>query len=84
MTDCSTTTIVVPAVVDLADLVAQLRDDRRRQTERELVDEQHLRLGHERHRQRQLLLFATREVASHLRAALTQDREQRHHLLACG
>ena len=70
--------------VDLAHDVEQLLDDRRRQAERQLVDDQQLRLGDERHAERELLLLAAGQVAGQLVPALAQPREAVEHLARCG
>ena len=73
--DCSTTTIVSPVVVDLVHDVDELADDRRRQAERQLVDEQQLRVGDERLADGEHLLLAAGEVAGELVDALGEPRE---------
>ena len=66
LTDCSTTTTVVPGGVDLPHLLDQLVDHGRGQAERQLVDAEQLGPGDERHGQRQHLLLAARQVAGQL------------------
>ena len=80
-TDCSTSTIVVPAGVDRLHDLEQLLDDHRRQPERQLVDHQQLRAGDEGLAEREHLLLAARQVAGLLVPPLAQDREVLEHLL---
>ena len=79
LTDCSTTTIVVPVVVQQLDHLEELRHHGRGQAERELVDHEHLGRHHERHGQREHLLLAAGEVARLLVAPLAQNREEVEH-----
>ena len=81
LTDCSTTTIVVPEACSSLTTCEQLGHHGRRQAERELVDHEHLRRHHERHGQREHLLLAAREVARLLVRPLAQNREQVDHPL---
>ena len=71
----------MPLSLDAAHDAEQLLDDRRRQAERQLVDHEQLRLGDERHAERQHLLLAAGEVAGHLVEALPQARERLEHVL---
>ena len=84
LTDCSTATIVVPAAWISRTFSHEHADDRGREAERELVDQHHLRLGDERHGERELLLFAAGQVAGELAAALAEDREHLEHLVGRG
>src|SRR3546814_5992024 len=59
--------------------VADLLDDERGQSERWLVEEQDLRLGHQRPPDGHHLLLAAREVAGGVAAAALQHREEVHH-----
>ena len=59
----------------------QLADDDRRKPERQFVDQQHSRLGDERHAQRQHLLLAAAEVARVAMQPLAQQREHLQHFL---
>ena len=59
----------------------ELADDGRRQAERELVDEQQLRVGDERLADGEHLLLAAGEVAGELVDALGEAREQLEHPL---
>ena len=82
--DCSTTIIVWPARLQLLDDAEQLLDDQRREAERQLVDEQDLGLVHERHREREHLLLAAREIACGHRAPVRERRERLEHALDAG
>ena len=62
---------------DPAHVLVQLLDDDRRETHRQLVDEQHGGLGRERPGHREHLLLAARERARGLLAPLAQARELR-------
>jgi hypothetical protein len=57
---------------------------RRRQTERQLVDQQQGRPRHQRARERELLLLAAGERSRQLPAPIGEDREQREHLVGAG
>ena len=70
-----------PGVVDAVHDVDELADDRGRQAERQLVDEEELRVRDERLAHRQHLLLAAGEVAGHLVDAIGEPREQREHPL---
>ena len=59
----------------------QLTDDHRREAQRQLVDQQHPRLGDEGHAERQHLLLPAAEVRRVRRIALAQHRERLEHLL---
>ena len=63
LTDCSTTTMVVPCAWSIRTTLEELGHDGGGQSERELVDHQELGLDDERHGQRQHLLLAARQVA---------------------
>ena len=60
--DCSTMIIVRPAFLERADDLEHLLDDDRREPERQLVDDEHLGLVDQRHRQREHLLLAARQI----------------------
>ena len=62
--------------VDLADHLAELLDDARRQAQRGLVEQQHARAGHQRAADREHLLLAAGEQAGGLAGALGENREQ--------
>ena len=65
-TDCSTRMIVQPCVVDArARCSSSCSTIVGREAERQLVDDQQLGLGDERHAQRELLLLAAGQVAGH-------------------
>ena len=64
------------ALADPAQRLEDAVDGERRQAERRLVEEQHVRLGHQRAADRELLLLAAREVARVAAAELLQDREE--------
>ncbi len=63
LTDCSTSTTVVPGRARRRDEREQLGDDVGRQAERQLVDEQQPRRADERHGEGQHLLLAAGQVA---------------------
>ena len=67
--------------VQRAQGVAKLVDDRRREAQRELVDQQQARRAHEAAGDRAHLLLAARKRAGVLVAALGEDREHRVHAL---
>ena len=75
LTDCSTSTTVVPCAWISVDDVQQLLDDQRRESERQLVDHQQLRLRDERLREREHLLLAAGQAPGLLVEALAEDRE---------
>ena len=54
----------------------QLLDDERREPERQLVDHEELRLGEERHREREHLLLAARELRGRVAEPRPQHREE--------
>ena len=60
MSDCSTMIIVMALVVQPRDDLEHLLHDDGREPERQLVDDQHLGLVHQRHREREHLLLAAR------------------------
>ena len=62
----------MPVVAEPLHDLEQLLDDDRREPERQLVDDQHLGLVHERHRQGEHLLLAARQVAGGGAAALAR------------
>ena len=66
-----------PLGVDLADDAEDRLHHLRRQAERRLVEEQHLRLRHQRARDGQHLLLAAGERSGVLLDALLQHREER-------
>src|SRR6266576_1278305 len=70
--------------VDLADDREDRLDEDRRQTERGLVQQQHLRSRHQRAAHRKHLLLAAGEGARDLVPALLQPRKKREHALHIG
>src|SRR5260221_12150633 len=70
--------------VDGADDVEDLPDDDRRQAQRRLVEEEQLRVEHQRARDRKHLLLATGEGGGDLLAALPDPGEVAHRLLVVG
>ena len=83
-TDCSTRMTVVPCSLELAHDGEQLLDDDWREPERQLVDHQHVGLGEERHREREHLLLAARQVRGGSFMPAPQHREELEHLLGRG
>ena len=73
---CSTSRTVTPALADRGERLEDDVDDRRREPERRLVEQQHVGRGDERARDRELLLLAARERARVPRAELRDDREE--------
>src|SRR2546427_3145816 len=72
------------APVDLLDLLEQPLHDLGGEAEGGLVHQQEPRLRHQRPRDREHLLLASRERPGHLRPALSQPREEREHLVELG
>src|SRR5216683_6050670 len=62
---------------DPVDRLVHTLDDERRKTERRLVHQDKVRTRHQRTADREHLLFATRQRATDLTAALTEPRKQR-------
>ena len=75
--NCSTTRMVTPVGRDGADGLVQLVDDQRRQTHRQLVEQQHARVAGDGPGDGQHLLLAAGHRAGHLGAPLGQAREVR-------
>ena len=73
---CSTSRIVTPCVADLAERLEERLDDRRREPERRLVEQEHVGARDERARDRELLLLAAGE-RSRVAAARTRRRPGR-------
>src|SRR5665213_2791518 len=65
-------------------LAPVLVDQHRREAERHLVDQQHLRARHQRARDRDLLLLAAREPAGEVAVPFAQPRQQLQHPLEIG
>src|SRR6185503_2908182 len=65
--------------IELADGVEDLAHDQRRQTKRRLVEQQKPRPAHQRARDRQHLLLATRQRAAALAKPLLEARKQAEH-----
>ena len=76
---CSTRITAVPSAATRCTSGKHLTNHHRGQPERQLVDQQHTRLGHERHAQREHLLLATAEVACRQRQPIAQHREHLQH-----
>ena len=75
--NCSTTRIDTPVARDLGDDAVQLLDDERRQAHRQLVEQQHGRIGREATGHREHLLLAARHRAGQLAAAFLESGELR-------
>src|SRR3954447_13448095 len=64
-------------LVEPAHDLEQLTNDDRRQTERQLVDAENVRVEHQRLGKRELLLLPTRQAPGKLRHTLAEARERR-------
>ncbi len=73
--------MVSPASFSCLSVAKQLIDHDRREPERQLVDDENLRIGHQPARDRHHLLLAARQRAGLLALALGEARKQREHLV---